>query len=409
MLLRSLYFCLLAGVFLGSTKAHARPGGVAAACSGCHYGQIEGQGFTPVPTVTMSAATDQVAPGEQIEVTVTIEGSWDQAISAGFLIMGDEAGSFIATEDGTGNVGTTPEVPLMHVVGHTAARLLTDGRAEFKATWVAPDEVGTYDFEVFGVTSNDSDGQDDSGVSQEIDDSVGKDLFTLGVGCALTSYYADNDDDGFGAVERQACEPLEGHVLQAGDCNDENAMVNPMAAELCSFEDEDCDGDANEPLVQYVDTDGDGYGSVSDGLNVDSCEVLPGHSLESSDCDPLSADINPGAVEVINGIDDNCNAMIDEAAAPAPSATTPAPTTTGTGVAPVGTVPTTTPTAPISPVATSPTAVPTAQPVFVPTAQANGGCSTAVVRSDAKNQGALAWLALALGALAFAASRRRAS
>ena len=60
-----------------------------------------------------------------------------------------------------------------------------------------------------------------------------------------TTYYADEDGDGFGdpAAPGLACEIPLGALIVGGDCDDGDASVNPDAIELCSSGvDEDCDG-----------------------------------------------------------------------------------------------------------------------------------------------------------------------
>ena len=84
----------------------------------------------------------------------------------------------------------------------------------------------------------------------------------------------------------------DGYSPETGDCNDNDASVNPGAAEVCDdTRDNDCDGsfDANEN-----DADGDGFGPCA------------------GDCDDMSATVNPVATELPNdGIDNNCDGTID--------------------------------------------------------------------------------------------------
>ncbi|MDP2311968.1 MAG: hypothetical protein Q8P41_03620 [Pseudomonadota bacterium] len=49
-----------------------------------------------------------------------------------------------------------------------------------------------------------------------------------------TSWYADDDGDGFGDDDAivASCDPVEGHVAEPGDCDDAAADVNPMAIEV---------------------------------------------------------------------------------------------------------------------------------------------------------------------------------
>jgi hypothetical protein len=68
-------------------------------------------------------------------------------------------------------------------------------------------------------------------------------------GVELTTYYLDNDGDGFGGASGsiQSCEIPSGYIQIGGDCNDNNVNVRPTAQELCSTNfDDDCDGLINE-------------------------------------------------------------------------------------------------------------------------------------------------------------------
>ncbi len=62
--------------------------------------------------------------------------------------------------------------------------------------------------------------------------------------CSTSVFYADADGDGFGdgGTPTEACEAPDGHVAQAGDCDDTDAEVHPDALEVCNHVDDDCDG-----------------------------------------------------------------------------------------------------------------------------------------------------------------------
>jgi hypothetical protein len=222
------------------------------------------------------------------------------------------AGVFVPAEEGTGHVGTVDGEMLDYTIGHTMARPLVDGTATFRASWTAPMATASYGFEVYAVTSDDGDGMDDPELAEEMNDSVGRFEFEVGVGCDLVPFYYDGDGDGYGAAERLACEQPAGYAPLGGDCKDDDPLVNPGAVELCSFADENCDGDSMAPPTFYEDVDGDGYGEIT-ALRVDVCTVPDGYVERPGDCAPTDPSVHPGAVEVpANALDDNCDGTIDE-------------------------------------------------------------------------------------------------
>jgi hypothetical protein len=64
----------------------------------------------------------------------------------------------------------------------------------------------------------------------------------------VETFYADADGDGFGdaATTIEECGQPEGYVLDATDCDDADAEVNPGAIEECDGADQDCDGEIDE-------------------------------------------------------------------------------------------------------------------------------------------------------------------
>ena len=135
-------------------------------------------------------------------------------------------------------------------------------------------------------------------------------------------WYADTDSDGFGAgASLDDCDPPAGSVDNDLDCDDLNADVFPDAPEVCNELDDDCDGDiddadANLDLTSattwHHDSDGDGYGSVSDTTL--SCEPPDSTFIaDGTDCDDSNAAYNPGATEVCDGEDNDCDFAIDDA------------------------------------------------------------------------------------------------
>ncbi|MFM7203790.1 MAG: MopE-related protein [Myxococcota bacterium] len=72
----------------------------------------------------------------------------------------------------------------------------------------------------------------------------------------------DSDGFGVEESSTLSCELPTGYVLVSGDCNDRKKDVNPNAAEVCNGVDDDCDGQEDEGVTTtyYVDEDRDGFG-----------------------------------------------------------------------------------------------------------------------------------------------------
>ena len=133
------------------------------------------------------------------------------------------------------------------------------------------------------------------------------------------TYYFDEDQDGFGTVERdtQTCYDTapNGFVVPATDCNDQDAAINPSATEVCDDIDNNCDGQIDEDLplfTYYIDNDGDTFGD--DAINIQICYDTPatGYVVDNTDCVDDDPAINPAAVEICDDIDNNCDGQIDE-------------------------------------------------------------------------------------------------
>jgi parallel beta-helix repeat protein len=110
-----------------------------------------------------------------------------------------------------------------------------------------------------------------------------------------TTFYLDNDGDSYGDSSQsvEACSAPAGYVAAGGDCNDNNAAINPGATEVCDGIDNDCDGLVDEgfantdgdSLADCVDPDDDNDG-VLDGA--DQCPGTPaGTQVNTSGC-PLA-------------------------------------------------------------------------------------------------------------------------
>ena len=168
-----------------------------------------------------------------------------------------------------------------------------------------------------GGDCNDSDALVFPGALEEcdgIDNNCNGELDETG---SLTWFY-DNDGDGYGDfnVTIQSCIQPSGYVDNSQDCDDLDPMQSPDAAEICDWEDNNCNGilddNAIDGTVWYVDVDSDGFGSTSSTTS--SCTQPLGYADNTDDCDDARFESSPLALEFCNGIDDDCDGVVDEGA-----------------------------------------------------------------------------------------------
>lgn len=129
------------------------------------------------------------------------------------------------------------------------------------------------------------------------------------------TFYPDVDGDGYGvsgSSTQTGCVPPLGYATQAGDCNDNQAQINPGQTEVCDSLDNDCDTQVDEGVIKtfYRDSDGDGYGVDTDRKT--GCQAPSGYASQGGDCNDSSIDVNPGATEQCDSIDNNCNGIVDD-------------------------------------------------------------------------------------------------
>ncbi|RMD51964.1 hypothetical protein D6827_01030 [Candidatus Parcubacteria bacterium] len=109
-------------------------------------------------------------------------------------------------------------------------------------------------------------------VDNDCDSAVDDADADLDLGTAST-WYADNDDDGYGDADNtaSACDQPSGYVADNSDCDDTNVGINPAATELeLTAWDEDCDGLDGRELSSYQDDSGDWWTPTGENLVTDT-------------------------------------------------------------------------------------------------------------------------------------------
>ncbi|MFH1466857.1 MAG: MopE-related protein [Pseudomonadota bacterium] len=149
---------------------------------------------------------------------------------------------------------------------------------------------------------------------------------------SMTTWYLDDDSDGYGCIEGTGtcdtvlfCDQPSSYVDITDDCDDGAAGVNPGATEVCDAADtdEDCNGTADDAdsgvstssyTTWYLDSDGDDWGcdtGESGCLTAAQCEAPSSYVAEDAsgafDCDDGDSHTYPGAPELCDTIDNDCD------------------------------------------------------------------------------------------------------
>jgi hypothetical protein len=129
-------------------------------------------------------------------------------------------------------------------------------------------------------------------------------------------YYYDSDRDGYGTSSyRCTCDPGDEAMYTAvvgGDCNDNNANINPGATEVCNGIDDDCDGSIDEGMTPQTQSCSilNGIGSQSRPCPIgvwSACTVVScnaGYQISGNSCVPIVSCIGPftQSCSIVNGI-----------------------------------------------------------------------------------------------------------
>ena len=126
-------------------------------------------------------------------------------------------------------------------------------------------------------------------------------------------FYLDADGDGFGDENEivSGCAPELGVTTVAGDCNDQDPAISPVANELCNEIDDNCNGETDEGVQNtfYNDQDQDGFGDPA--TTSMACSTPEGYVDNQDDCNDIDSQIHPDADET-DEQDNDCDGTIDE-------------------------------------------------------------------------------------------------
>ncbi len=285
---------------LAPRAALARKNGIVAfSCDGCHTGGKPA-------TVGLTASPDNPSLGQMVTLTITV--SQTNGPVAGFYISTmPQVGTFKTITPGTQVTGTGSGVTHSAPINGGSGGVTT-----IQVGWSSSTPVGA-NFILYALSAN------NDGTSKG--DAGGSAVLSLTSGCSGTSYYLDQDADGYGTSDPgyqviKDCSMPVGYAPINGDCDDFTATVHPGAPEICDGKDNNCDGKIDENLGSQMfcqDKDGDGHG-VPGAMMVMGCTPGSGYGDCGGDCNDNDPTIHPGAMEICDGKDNNCDGRVDEGA-----------------------------------------------------------------------------------------------
>jgi len=123
----------------------------------------------------------------------------------------------------------------------------------------------------------------------------------------------DNNCDGVDESDITYDDDNDGYAENEGDCNDSDASINPDAPEICDGIDNNCSLEIDENLLTtyFLDEDGDGYGDGENTQNL--CSANSTYVTNGDDCDDNSVSVHPGTSDdTQDGVDNNCDGYVDE-------------------------------------------------------------------------------------------------
>jgi len=130
----------------------------------------------------------------------------------------------------------------------------------------------------------------------------------------LTTYYQDDDEDGYGnpnSILEDCSQPVD-FVLNDNDCNDSDDLAWSGNTESCDYVDNDCNGQTDEgvQITYYQDNDLDGYGNPNS--TTQDCTQPIGYVDNTYDCNDAENLAFTGASESCDYVDNDCNGSTDE-------------------------------------------------------------------------------------------------